>query len=70
MEASDCVNEWHGAREYAGRSEAEVRDWIKERRDHEVRNAPTERNTPASGMTMGAIETLDALIAWLNGEDE
>lgn len=52
------------------RTEAEIREWVQERRDHERRNAPAERNTPAAGMTMGALETLDAFEAWLNGDDE
>lgn len=53
------------------RTLADVRKWLTERRDHEVRNAPTaDPNTPASGMTMGALETLDALLAYLNGDDD
>lgn len=48
----------------------EVQEWADERLAHERRNAPKERNTPAAGMTMGAIETLEALKAWLNGEEE
>lgn len=52
------------------RSEEDLRAWIFERRYFERRNAPKERNTPASGMTMGALETLDRLEAWLDGDDE
>jgi len=52
------------------RSYDALRFWICERREFERRNAPQERNTPASGMTMGALETLDRLEAWLDGDDE
>lgn len=48
----------------------DVRDWITERRAGEVRDAPKNQNTPAAGMTMGALETLDALSAYLNGDDD
>ena len=51
------------------RSLAEIRNWISERRDHERRNEPSNPNTPAGGMTMGALETLNDLTAFLNGED-
>lgn len=52
------------------RTLAEIRAWISERRDHEARNAPERQNTPAAGMTMGALETLDALSAYMNGDDD
>lgn len=54
------------------RSVLDVREWVAERRDHEYRNrpAPEHGNTVASGMAMGAIETLDALTAYLNGDDD
>lgn len=52
------------------RTTREIRIWAAEREDHELRNAPQERNTPAAGMTMGALETLRALIAYLEGDDE
>lgn len=54
----------------ANRSEREIREWAKERRAHEVLGAPADRNTPAAGMTMGALETLDALLAYLDGDDD
>lgn len=54
------------------RTLADVRDWATERRDHEYRNrpAPEHSNTVASGMSLGAVETLDALLAYLNGDDD
>lgn len=52
------------------RTEAEIREWVAERRDHEKRNEPTNPNTPAGGMTMGALETLDDLKRYLDGDDE
>lgn len=48
----------------------DVREWITERRASEVRDAPKNQNTPAAGMTMGALEILDALSAYLNGDDD
>jgi hypothetical protein len=69
-ELPGCPNPWHAAREYAGRSLGEIRDWIDERLAHERRNAPTDRSSVGAGMTMGALETLEAEKAWLNGDDE
>ncbi len=69
-EVSYCSNAWHAAREYAGRSPGEVRDWIDERLAHERRNAPVDRNSVATGMMVGAIIILEAEKAWLNGDDE
>jgi hypothetical protein len=54
----------------AERSLVEIREWVSERRDHEMRNAPLQGNTPASGMTMGALETLDASTSFLDGDDD
>lgn len=49
----------------------EVREWAKSWLEHERRNAPiTERNSVGQGMTLGAIETLERLIAWLDGDEE
>jgi hypothetical protein len=48
----------------------DVREWIAERRASELRDAPTNQNSPAAGMTMGALETLDALLAYLNGDED
>ncbi len=52
------------------RTEAEIRDWAAERQDFERRSAPENSNTPAGGMAMGALETLDPLLRYLNGDDE
>jgi hypothetical protein len=54
------------------RTEQEIREWATERRESEYRNrpAPEHGNTVASGMTMGALETLDALARYLDGDDE
>ena len=52
------------------KTEAEIKAWIVEQREFELRNAPAERNTPAAGMTMGALETLEALENFLSGSDE
>lgn len=47
-----------------------VEEWVDERLEHERRNAPEDRSSIAAGMTMGALETLEDLKRWLNGEDE
>jgi hypothetical protein len=52
------------------RSDEELRAWISEWRGWEQRNAPKERNTVAAGMAMGALETLDRLKAWLDGDED
>jgi hypothetical protein len=49
---------------------SDIKRWIKEERARELRNAPKEQNTPAAGMTMGAIETLDHLRAFIDGDSE
>jgi hypothetical protein len=82
---STSPEEWQGkssdelADEIFARAEAlrqeerdviDVREWIAERQESERRDAPTNQNTPAAGMTMGALETLDALTAYLNGDDD
>lgn len=51
-------------------TEQEVREWLRERKDHERRNAPQDRNSAAAGMTMGALETLEAMERWLEGDEE
>jgi hypothetical protein len=48
----------------------DVREWIAERKASELRDVPTNQNTPAAGMTMGALETLEALTRYLNGDDD
>jgi hypothetical protein len=48
----------------------DVREWIAERKASERKDAPTDQHTPAFGMTMGALETLDALSRYLNGDDD
>lgn len=52
------------------RTLADVREWIAERKASERRDAPTNQNTPAAGMTMGALEVLKDLSAYLNGDDD
>lgn len=52
------------------RTLADIREWLKERETSERANAPITQNTPASGMTMGALETIDALTRYLNGDDD
>ena len=52
------------------RTLADVRDWLKERRASEVSDAPTDQSTAAYSMTLGAIETIDALTAYLDGDDD
>lgn len=55
------------------RTEDEISQWLKERQEFERRNAP-ESNAVASnfskGMTMGALEVLDAFEKFLGGDDE
>lgn len=48
----------------------EILLWLSERREHERRNAPADSNNVMGGMAMGALETLDALEAWLKGDDK
>lgn len=48
----------------------DVREWIAERLKSERRDTPTDQSTPAYAMTLGAVEVLDALIDFLDGDDE
>lgn len=48
----------------------EVREWAKSWLQHERQNAPADSNSVAGGMTMGALETLERLLAWLEGDEE
>jgi hypothetical protein len=51
-------------------SPLEILEWAEDRRlTEEGMRGPTT-NTVGSGMTLGAIETLDALLAFLKGDDD
>lgn len=52
------------------RSPLEILEWAEDRRRTEEGMRGPTTNTVGSGMTLGAIETLDSLLAFLKGDDD
>jgi hypothetical protein len=52
------------------RTLADVRDWLRKRRDHELKNAPDGLDHLAVGKHVGAGDVIQNLTAYLNGDDD